>query len=204
MYTEPAVKRLPIVGILLALAVVMLPLTNTMAQENEQVSVVPELAGKLERVEETASALERAEAWGDEPAIERARMHHRMAQREMEQNLARLAGVEPEEVAAMRQAGMGWGQIAQELNLHPGVLGLGHYQKETPSQERLMGREHTRKRTREDMEATSRGMKRAGSSKRGMAQLGSESKGTGFGKGHGSGHGAGGHGSGHGHGGGHK
>ena len=30
------------------------------------------------------------------------------------------------EIAAMREAGMGWGQIAHELGVHPGTLGLGH------------------------------------------------------------------------------
>jgi hypothetical protein len=30
------------------------------------------------------------------------------------------------EIADMRDAGMGWGQIAHELGVHPGTLGLGH------------------------------------------------------------------------------
>jgi outer membrane murein-binding lipoprotein Lpp len=122
--------------VLFVVLVTTLLLTGTMAQaqEDKEVSAIHELANAFERVKEAASAMEKAEARGDEQAIERARTHHRMAQQEMEQNLANLARVEPEDVAAMRGAGMGWGQIAQELGLHPGVLGLGHYQKGTPSQ----------------------------------------------------------------------
>ena len=135
MHTRSAIKRARMMSILFVMLVTTLLLTGTMAQaqEDKEISAIHELANTLERVKEAGSALEKAEARGDEQAIKRARTHHRMAQREMEQNLAYLAGVKPEDVAAMRGAGMGWGQIAQELGLHPGVLGLGHYQKGTSS-----------------------------------------------------------------------
>ena len=32
----------------------------------------------------------------------------------------------PADIAAMRGSGMEWGQIAQELGIHPGSLGLTH------------------------------------------------------------------------------
>ena len=35
-------------------------------------------------------------------------------------------GVPAEDVISMRRSGMGWGQIAHELGIHPGALGLGH------------------------------------------------------------------------------
>lgn len=37
-----------------------------------------------------------------------------------------LAGISGSDVEAMRLSGMGWGQIAHELGLHPGHLGMGH------------------------------------------------------------------------------
>jgi hypothetical protein len=40
--------------------------------------------------------------------------------------LAKNGEVTPEDIAAMREEGMGWGQIAHELGLHPGLLGMGH------------------------------------------------------------------------------
>ncbi|WDP92847.1 MAG: hypothetical protein HUN04_25235 [Desulfobacter sp.] len=38
-----------------------------------------------------------------------------------------LGGVPAGEIAAMRDDGMGWGQIAHSLGIHPGNLGLGHH-----------------------------------------------------------------------------
>ena len=43
-----------------------------------------------------------------------------------ETDLAGLVGVTETAISEMRGNGMGWGQIAHELNVHPGVLGLGH------------------------------------------------------------------------------
>jgi hypothetical protein len=40
--------------------------------------------------------------------------------------IAERAGVLGEDIQEMRQNRMGWGQIASELGVHPGVLGLGH------------------------------------------------------------------------------
>ena len=34
-----------------------------------------------------------------------------------------------EQIAEMRESGMGWGNIAMELGVHPGALGLGHAKK---------------------------------------------------------------------------
>jgi hypothetical protein len=56
-----------------------------------------------------------------------------VAEKELEQaretygdRVGELAGVMGEEIQAMRQNKMGWGQIAHELGVHPGTLGLGH------------------------------------------------------------------------------
>ncbi len=40
--------------------------------------------------------------------------------------LAEATGVIGDDIEAMREAGMGWGDIAHELGVHPSVLGLGH------------------------------------------------------------------------------
>ncbi|MBE0583001.1 MAG: hypothetical protein IH612_04485, partial [Desulfofustis sp.] len=42
------------------------------------------------------------------------------------EQIGELAGVMGKEIQAMRQERMGWGQIAHELGVHPGALGLGH------------------------------------------------------------------------------
>ncbi len=41
-------------------------------------------------------------------------------------DLSNISGVSQEEIEGMRTSGMGWGEIAHELGVHPGVLGLGH------------------------------------------------------------------------------
>jgi hypothetical protein len=41
-------------------------------------------------------------------------------------NLALAAGVPADNVLALRLQGMGWGQIAHALGVHPSVIGLGH------------------------------------------------------------------------------
>ncbi|MCK5685313.1 hypothetical protein KAJ27_14375 [bacterium] len=48
------------------------------------------------------------------------------AQDDVESRMADNAGVTSEDIEAMREEGMGWGQIAHELGLHPGLLGMGH------------------------------------------------------------------------------
>lgn len=40
--------------------------------------------------------------------------------------LSDVSGVSTEDIAEMRASGMGWGEIAHEIGVHPSVLGLGH------------------------------------------------------------------------------
>lgn len=49
--------------------------------------------------------------------------------------LAEVSGVSQSDIEGMRASGMGWGEIAHELGVHPGVLGLGHT-KQVEKQER--------------------------------------------------------------------
>jgi hypothetical protein len=48
------------------------------------------------------------------------------AQEAYAEELSERTGVLTGEIEAMRNTGMGWGQIAHELGVHPGLLGLGH------------------------------------------------------------------------------
>jgi len=41
------------------------------------------------------------------------------------QQLDRISSITPEEISQMRNSGLGWGQIAKQLGLHPKSLGLG-------------------------------------------------------------------------------
>ena len=47
-------------------------------------------------------------------------------QQERVNKLAELSGLSADEITQMRLSGMGWGQIAHELGIHPGNLGMGH------------------------------------------------------------------------------
>lgn len=48
------------------------------------------------------------------------------AQNDKAKNIAMESDATLDEVLAMREAGMGWGEIARELGVHPSVLGLGN------------------------------------------------------------------------------
>lgn len=48
------------------------------------------------------------------------------AETNYQNTLAEQTGLTETEIANMRNAGMGWGEIANELGIHPGTLGLGH------------------------------------------------------------------------------
>lgn len=52
--------------------------------------------------------------------------------------MAQAGGVKAEEIAAMRQNGMAWGQIAQSMGIQPGQLGLGRDQGAGPSNRQEM------------------------------------------------------------------
>lgn len=59
------------------------------------------------------------------------------AQAAVDQAMGEAVGVLSAEITAMREAGLGWGEIAQELGVHPSVLGLGH--KYAKGQTKRMG-----------------------------------------------------------------
>ena len=51
--------------------------------------------------------------------------------------LANSTGVSASEISDMRASGMGWGQIAHALGLHPGTLGLGHTKSEKDKEQAM-------------------------------------------------------------------
>jgi hypothetical protein len=67
--------------------------------------------------------LEAAKAVGDPLAIE-------AAEKAVADRLAEIAGMDHSDavknITDLRELGYGWGQIAQELGVHPSALGLGH------------------------------------------------------------------------------
>ncbi|MDY0352049.1 MAG: helix-turn-helix domain-containing protein [Desulfobulbaceae bacterium] len=80
----------------------------------------------LSAVEEAEAALKDAEETGNEQAIEDARKQLAEAEEAYAEVIEARIGVITSEIEAMRNADMGWGEIARELGVHPSVLGLGH------------------------------------------------------------------------------
>lgn len=75
---------------------------------------------------EAELALQNAIASGNKQAIDEAQVAYDKAKTNAEAALVKATGTTLSEISAMRNEGLGWGQIAHELGIHPGVLGLGH------------------------------------------------------------------------------
>ena len=63
-----------------------------------------------------------------------------LTETEYQEALASAADTTKEAISEMRESGMGWGQIAHELDIHPGFLGLGHYKDKTGEMKGLTSR----------------------------------------------------------------
>lgn len=94
----------------------------------EAVAAEPDAAtlDALSAVEDAEAALKEAEETGNEQAIEAARIRLAEAEQAYADVIEARLGVITSEIEAMRNADMGWGEIARELGVHPSVLGLGH------------------------------------------------------------------------------
>ena len=79
-----------------------------------------------EAVDKASDALEKAMATGTPEEIEQAKADLAKAESAYTEAISALTGVVTQDISDMREAGMGWGNIAKELGVHPGVLGLGH------------------------------------------------------------------------------
>lgn len=177
--------------------------STALAQNEGRVQGIPELAEALKDYEQATKAKKEAETRGDVRAMQQHQAREQNAQRQMERNLALVAGIQPQDVAAMSKAGMGWGQICQELGLNPGLMGFGRETAEydalrererTQERTRDRTREHeegtmlqertqerTRDRSREHQEATMRQTTERAAPKHGMAAMGFGSAGLGLG-----------------------
>jgi len=80
----------------------------------------------LGAVEDAESALEAAKVTGVEEDIAAAEKNLAEAQEAYAAAVEAHTGVLASEITGMREEGMGWGEIAHELGVHPSVLGLGH------------------------------------------------------------------------------
>jgi hypothetical protein len=85
----------------------------------------PQTKAAIQAEMHAGQAVRAAQRNGDDQDLERARADHRAAEMHAEALVARTCGTTPEQIAAMRGQGMGWGQIARNMGVHPGALGLG-------------------------------------------------------------------------------
>ncbi len=95
----------------------------------------PDVQKAFDALEEAETALAAANKSGEKEAIATAQKAYDAALANAQAALTKAAGAPTEDIAAMRAQGMGWGQIAHELGVHPGTLGLGH-SKEVSATER--------------------------------------------------------------------
>ncbi len=130
-----------------------------------------------EEIAAALEALEEAEKSGDLEAIEAARAH-----------LEELE-VSVEEIAAMRSDGLGWGQIAHKLDIHPGTLGLGHYKSKmkrhkynSSLRETTIRNHRTNKASFGEVNHGNKGIGKSGKNSNGGSGKGNAGKGKGKGK----------------------
>ena len=90
-------------------------------QKKQAYEVAKQKLDSLKLQNATPQAIDAAEL-----AVEGAKKAYDEAQERADEKLAEFAGVPAEDIMSMRRNGMGWGQIAHELGIHPGALGLGH------------------------------------------------------------------------------
>jgi hypothetical protein len=85
-----------------------------------------DLAAAQDTVDNLPSDATAEEIAAAQAALDAAQDAYDLAAEVAEQKTAEIGGTSVEEIAEMRDSGMGWGEIAHELGIHPGVLGLGH------------------------------------------------------------------------------
>ncbi len=86
----------------------------------------PDVQKAFTALTDAEKALAAAKASDDAAKIAAAQKTYDTALANAQNALAKASSATTEDIAAMRAQGMGWGQIAHELGVHPGTLGLGH------------------------------------------------------------------------------
>jgi len=85
-----------------------------------------EVIATIQAEEKAHMALQAAIQSGNSQVIAASQTAHQASEVAAEAVMAAFGGVTPADIGAMRGSGMGWGQIAQELGIHPGSLGIDH------------------------------------------------------------------------------
>ncbi len=93
----------------------------TVAAQND-----PNVQAAFAALKDAELALQDAIASGIPEAIAMAQVAYNNAETNAEIALAQATSTTLSEISAMRSDGLGWGEIAHALGVHPGVLGLGH------------------------------------------------------------------------------
>ncbi len=83
------------------------------------------LQTSLRQVDAAEQRMQQALATENQARIMTARRALERAQQQYMQRLSEMTGVMPDNIEKMRENGMGWGQIATELGVHPGEVGMG-------------------------------------------------------------------------------
>mgnify|MGYP001817919862 CR=1 FL=1 len=86
----------------------------------------PEVIAAIQAEQQAEVALQAAIQSGDSQAIAAAQAAMMAAEMSAETVMAQACAVTTDDVGAMRGSGMGWAQIAHELGVQPGSLGLDH------------------------------------------------------------------------------
>ncbi len=88
------------------------------------------LQSSLRQVDAAEQRMEQALATQNQAEIMAARSALEQAQQQYARHLSEMTGVMTDDIERMRENGMGWGQIAVELGVHPGEVGMGHHRGE--------------------------------------------------------------------------
>jgi hypothetical protein len=86
-------------------------------------AAVDTAAAALAAAQEAEDAEAEAQAQAD---LDAAMSDLEAAQASADQAVSDAASISVDDIASMRADGMGWGEIAQELGVHPSTVGLGH------------------------------------------------------------------------------
>ena len=106
-----------------------------------------EISDTQQNVTEAEAALDEAKKSGDQAAIDEAQANYDAAVQSLDEAVANSTGITADEITAMRSSGMGWGQIAHELGVHPGSLGLGHTKGKKANEMEMATTRNTKNRT---------------------------------------------------------
>ncbi|NHZ46198.1 hypothetical protein [Nitratidesulfovibrio liaohensis] len=121
---------LPVTLLLALLAAAIAPGMTRSAHAADADSIIGAVDDAMRQADRARDAYDRVRSSGDRDAISRYERDWRDAEYKLEdariENLSRESGMSPSRIRAMRESGMGWGQVAKEAGAHPGSLGVGH------------------------------------------------------------------------------